>query len=69
MDRKQLSTGLEFLNDLSKEEQERFYAMSEEEQKKCITENLLSHQDEEMWARNDGISQLEGRIATDSFQG
>jgi len=69
MDKKQLSTGLEFLNDLSKEERERFYAMSEEEQKKCITENLISHQDDEMWDRNDGISQLEGRIATKTFQG
>ncbi len=68
MDQKQMSEGLEFLGDLSREQRECFYAMSEEEQHKCIMQNLLSHQDDEMWERDEGISQLEGRIATNSFQ-
>lgn len=69
MNKKLVSEGLEFLEDLSEEQREQFYAMSEEEQHRCITENIISHQDDKMWDRNDGISQLEHRISTHSFQG
>jgi hypothetical protein len=46
------------------------FADTEKERRRAIeTERKLSAQDEIMWDHNDGISQLEGRIATDSFQG
>lgn len=61
--------GLEFLDDISEDQKERFYAMSEEERHKCMTENILNFQDEEMRERNAGISQLEHRINVNSFQG
>jgi hypothetical protein len=46
------------------------FADTEKERRRTIeTERKLSVQDEDMWEHNDGISQLEGRIATDNFQG
>jgi hypothetical protein len=46
------------------------FADTEKERRRAIeTERKLSAQDEIMWDHNDGISQLEGRIATDNFQG
>ena len=58
-----------YLNSLNDEQKQKFYAMSEEKRKRCITENILGRQDEEMWEKNEGISQLEHRINTESFQG
>lgn len=41
-----------------------------EERKRMIeTERKLAVQDAAMWEKNEGISQLEGRIATQHFQG
>jgi hypothetical protein len=46
------------------------FADSEKERRRTIeTERRLSTQDDIMWDNNEGISQLEGRIATKSFQG
>jgi hypothetical protein len=46
------------------------FADSEKERRRTIeTERRLSAQDDIMWDNNEGISQLEGRIATDNFQG
>jgi hypothetical protein len=46
------------------------FADTEKERRRAIeTERKLSAQDDAMWDNNDGISQLEGRIATDNFQG
>ncbi len=59
----------EYVKSLTQEERQEFYAMSKERKKKCVTENILSQQDEQMWEKNEGISQLEHRIHTDSFQG
>lgn len=43
---------------------------TKEERKRIIeTERKLAVQDAVMWEKNEGISQLEGRIATKSFQG
>jgi len=59
----------EYISNLTDHERQEYYAMSEEQKKRCITENILSRQDEEMWEKNEGISQLEHRINTESFQG
>jgi hypothetical protein len=46
------------------------FADTEKERRRAIaTEQKLSVQDEILWENNDGISQLEGRIETDNFQG
>lgn len=57
MNKRQLAEGLEFLDDLT------------EDKHRCIAQNLISHQDDKLWDRDIGISQLEGRIVTKSFQG
>ena len=59
----------EYVENLNEEQREEFYAMSDERRKRCITENILNKQDNEMWEKNEGISQLEHRINTESFQG
>ena len=59
----------EYVSNLTEDERAEYYAMPEERRKHCITEKILSRQDEEMWDKNEGISQLEHRINTESFQG
>lgn len=51
--------------------EDRSHNSSEEEEKEKVieTQRKLSVQDKAMWERDEGISQLEGRIATNSFQG
>lgn len=61
---------------IQKEQEYRFKQESaldhttKEERKRIIeTERKLAVQDAVMWEKNEGISQLEGRIATQHFQG
>ena len=58
-----------FLGDLTEEERKRFEALPDEDKHRCIAQNLISHQDDKLWADDIGISQLEGRIVTKNFQG
>ena len=66
MNKRQLAEGLEFLDDLTEDERKR---IPDEDKHRCIAQNLISHQDDKLWDRDIGISQLEGRIVTKSFQG
>lgn len=69
MNKRQLAEGLEFLDDLTEEERKRFDSLPDEDKHRCIAQNLISHQDDKLWDDDIGISQLEGRIVTKSFQG
>ena len=69
INKRQLAEGLEFLDDLTEEERKRFEALPDEDKHRCIAQNLISHQNDKLWADDIGISQLEGRIVTKSFQG
>lgn len=69
MNQRQIAEGMEFLEDLTEDERKRFEALPDEDKHRCIAQNLISHQDDKLWDKDIGISQLEGRIVTKSFQG
>lgn len=58
-----------YLGQLREGEKRDFYKLPREKQHKIVEQSMLQHQDDEMWEKNEGISQLEGRMATHSFQG
>lgn len=60
---------LDFLEKLNSKDRERFFNMTEEEQKIVITENKLAHAEERIEEENAEMSQLVDRIASKSFQG
>lgn len=49
--------------------QEANYPTAKEKKRAIETQRKLSKQDDAMWDKNEGISQLEGRIETNNFQG
>lgn len=42
---------------------------NKEKERKIKTQQALSTQDDQMWINDDGLSQLEGRIRTENWQG
>lgn len=66
---KDMSKELDFLEKLNSKDRERFFNMTEEEQKIVITENKLAHAEERIEEENAEMSQLVDRIASKSFQG
>ncbi len=60
---------LDFMNLLDQEDRERFLEKSEEVQERAITENKIAKEDQKLWEKDAGISQLADRIASKSFQG
>lgn len=64
-----MSKELDFLEKLNSKDRERFFNMTEEEQKIVITENKLAHAEERIEEENAEMSQLVDRIASKSFQG
>lgn len=66
---KDMPKELDFLEKLNSKDRERFFNMTEEEQKIVITENKLAHAEERIEEENAEMSQLVDRIASKSFQG
>lgn len=60
---------LDFMNRLDKEDRERFLAQPKEVQERAITENKLAKEDQKLWEKDAGVSQLVDRLASKSFQG
>ena len=65
---KNLPGDLDFLEKLNEEDKQRFFHMTEEEQRQTITENLIFHEEQRKQEENATMNQLVDRIATDSFQ-
>lgn len=65
---KKLPGDLDFLEKLNEEDKQRFFNMTEEEQRKTITENLIYHEEQRKREEDTNMNQLVDRIATDSFQ-
>lgn len=60
---------LDFMNLLDQEDKERFLEKPEEVQERAITENKIAKEDQKLWEKDAGMSQLVDRIASKSFQG
>lgn len=60
---------MDFMNQLDKEDQERFLAQPKEVQERAITENKLAKEDQKLLEKDAGVSQLVDRLASKSFQG
>lgn len=60
---------MDFMNKLDKEDRERFLAQPKEVQERAITENKLAKEDQKLWEKDAGVSQLVDRLASKSFQG
>lgn len=58
----------DYLSKLDNEKKDKFLSLDKEKRHKIIEEYALGHQDDEMWRNDEGISRLEGRIDTNSFQ-
>lgn len=60
---------MDFMNKLDKEDRKRFLAQPKEVQERAITENKLAKEEQKLWEKDAGISQLADRLASKSFQG
>lgn len=63
-----MSKEQQFFETLTDEQKKEYLQMSSEKRKKYMSEAYMSGQDRAMEKRNEKISQLEGRIATKSWQ-
>ena len=57
------------MSNMSEKAIREYYESSEDRKRKMLDETMLSYQTEKLWNEDLGISQLEGRIETDNFQG
>lgn len=60
---------LDFMNRLDQEDRKRFLEKPEELQERAVTENKIAKEDQKLWEKDAGTSQLADRIASKSFQG
>ena len=67
--RRTVSDDLDFLKKLDEEDRDRFFNMTEEEQERVVTENMLAKQEERFRNHGAGMSQLCDRLSSESFQG
>lgn len=57
------------MSNMSEKAIREYYESSEDRKRKMLDETMLSYQTEKLWNEDLGISQSEGRIETDNFQG
>ena len=57
------------MSNMSEKAIREYYESSEDRKRKMLDETMLSYQTEKLWNEDLGISQLEGRMETDNFQG
>lgn len=60
---------MDFMNLLDEEDKARFLAKSNEEKEHAVTENKVAKEEQKLWEKDAGVSQLTDRIASKSFQG
>ncbi len=68
MDMRDTAVEKAYYEHLTEEEKEKYRQMTPEQKRIVLTENKLEYQESRVWEKNEGMSQLTDRLATNSFQ-